>query len=346
MPESQIEAHVALLIGDAVKGLLDRVGRLRLEQAQSGVGADPRELTTAYGDLRRIRERIRRIAVGRGKVLLDLTSHEGDLAACALLWEIMDLSAQLQADDPRNRRESLRFNLQACMHWAGEFASRPVLHLIPGLHSEDLQRCPEVIKVCTQIRQKVNPTEAGRSLLQLNDTRRTTQSTHVPTATDPSQSPQSGTAPLDPADLLQLASCVASSRLRPLVTVEQRALQRAVAAADFRTATLHLSAIYEAIVVDQGLSRRDEIGVSQDPERWDLRDVIARLLGRPLRDTEASIAAYLESVHDMMRPAVQLSRPVVANRRSFERCVGFLEDLLVSLRVLPDTMSFFWAPQS
>jgi hypothetical protein len=333
MPQLTIDLHVAHVIADAVKRLLDRIGRYRLEGVEKG-GDQQRELTSVYGEIRHIRDHLRRrTEAHQGVVEVDLSTREGDLTASALLFEIAALSRHIRLGKGRRQGDQdLDVSLASAKRYAIEFASRTVDRLIPGIPTEELRHCQEVQHVLKEIRAKLDPSH--------NEILHDTAGAHWSGAPDVAAE-NADDRVLEPLELefdngeeaIQdwPIERVCNPRLRAVATAERDALRRCLAAnsgPDFRTATVHLALLYQTFVIDAGLRVAERLGLPGDPERWDFGQVLVHVIGRELADTEHSIAGYLANVHELLRPAVQLRRPFVSNMKTFGRCDAFVRKIV------------------
>jgi hypothetical protein len=308
MTQLEIEADAAVLLQDAVKGLLDLIGRFRLEHSTTG-DVDLRRLTTTYAELRRVRESVaRRLVPGATLVDIDLAPRESDLAAYALVFRIAELE-MAEPDAPQAARADLARTVELGSSLAVELATNNLIGLIPELRADHLRRSPTAMKVISAVRRRLDPAIESGVIVRDPFQRRTEDEV----ATN---------------EVLEFPEVhVEHARLRSLVAIDLAALRRSISAADFRSATLHLAAVLEGVVIDIGITRAERLALSGKPETWGLLDVIERALNRSLEDEERSTVAYLEAFPRLMRPSLQLNRPLVANRKSFIRCRDFVEEL-------------------
>ena len=124
---------------------------------------------------------------------------------------------------------------------------------------------------------------------------------------------------------------VVDPRLRALIGVDMRAYQRACAAADHRLATVMLSTILEATLVDHVLSHRAEFDVVGTPDGWDLLELLMHALGDRASPKDRSLAFHLFSARNLLRPTVQFLAPMIVTSSSFEVLREFVSHALHEL---------------
>lgn len=124
---------------------------------------------------------------------------------------------------------------------------------------------------------------------------------------------------------------VVDPRLRALIGVDMRAYQRACAAADHRLATVMLSTILEATLVDHVLSHRADFNVVGTPDGWDVLELLMHALGDRASPKDRSLAFHLFSARNLLRPTVQFMAPMIVTSSSFEVLREFVSHALHAL---------------
>lgn len=107
-------------------------------------------------------------------------------------------------------------------------------------------------------------------------------------------------------------------RLRALVGMDQKALDRATRAGDFRMVAVVLRSLLAGVVWDAALQRRREIQLKGPPDTWAMPDVIGALLGESLSHADILQVANLDRCGELMHPPAQLARPQVINRETVD----------------------------
>ena len=121
-----------------------------------------------------------------------------------------------------------------------------------------------------------------------------------------------------PVEMLVEPKLIRDPRLRALVGMDQKALDRATRAGDFRMVAVVLRSLLAGVVWDAALQRRREIKLQGTPDSWAMPDVIEALLGDSLGHADVLQVANLDRCGELMHPPAQLARPQVINRETVD----------------------------
>ena len=117
-------------------------------------------------------------------------------------------------------------------------------------------------------------------------------------------------------------------RLRSLLSLDVRAMERALAAADFRMAAVHLGSVLEGYLLDVAIPRAAELGLAGPAEGWNALDMLLRLFRDHCSPADRAMASKLFSAHRLIRPAKQLSAPCVVTAQIFQELLLFAQRVL------------------
>lgn len=126
---------------------------------------------------------------------------------------------------------------------------------------------------------------------------------------------------------------VRDPRLRTMVVLDLRALERARAAKDYRLSAVHLCSVCEGVVVDVALTKREKVKLKGTPETWRLDEVIKALLGDRFTTSDRASLFHLVACRNLIRPSVQLHNPIVVTRATLKKMIEFVQRLLIELGV-------------
>ncbi len=129
------------------------------------------------------------------------------------------------------------------------------------------------------------------------------------------------------------ARLVRDPRLRTMLVLDTRALERAHMAKDYRLSAVHLCSVFESVVVDVALARRSELSLKGTPENWKLDDVIRHVMGDKFSSGDRASFYHLVACRNLVRPSVQLQNPIVVTRATIKKMVDFVQRMLVELGV-------------
>jgi hypothetical protein len=120
-------------------------------------------------------------------------------------------------------------------------------------------------------------------------------------------------------------------RLRALVGFDLGSYERAVAANDYRIATVMMASVLEAALLDHAIPRRAELALTGTPDGWNLQDVLLRALGEQAAPKDGSLGSHLFASRRLLHPAVQLVAPTVVTVASFVILRDFVQRALHGL---------------
>jgi len=356
MATLQVKKVVAVCFLEAVKTTLDHLGVYRLELSERGATSPP-ELTRAYGDGRRLRDYLQRCVSGfNDDVALDLADADLSLlvACCRRFIEANEQRIETTKLTP-DEREWLEKKMQVLAHWAIEIAAKPLLEL-------PLKRNSRVGAKTRALSAQLNDKLFGETTAVQPTPSQRAPSTGAASSSMPSsmrgvpsfgdelfaapcepgaapqldenswgtaQAPAARTKPaVQPISRLIDVQKIVEPRLRALSTVDLHAYDRAVAAGDWRMATILAAAVLEVAVLDYALPRQEELALVGTPDTWDIQqllDVAMRDHGDP---RDQAMAAHVFAARNMLRPAVQLANPTIVTQVSFERLRDFVRRVL------------------
>jgi hypothetical protein len=353
MPQFQVKKVVAVCFLEAAKLTLDHLGAFRLELSQNGAEGPP-DLPRLYGELRRLRDYLQRCVSGYQDIVeLDLPAADTGLlvAACRRAVEGIDLRLTEQAV-PNDERQWLQKKRQVVSDWAVELAEKPLVDLplrrlmqVQGDGTRSLTtRLQNRVFGDVKDRAKIVPPGVGNTMLgnsmvlgvpsfgeqvravEPADTDPQARYGGAPTAAAGTMFgvPMALTPPAqESAPNLFDYQKLRDPRLRSLVGVDLRAYERALAANDFRIATVMLASVVEAAVLDHVIPRRAEFGLAGTPDSWNPQDLLLQALGERATPKDRSLAYHLFSARNLLRPAMQMVTPAVVTAASFDRLREF-----------------------
>lgn len=362
MSQIQVKKVVAVCFLEAVKLTLEHLGAHRLELSEKGTLA-PADLTRIYGDVRRLRDYLQRCVGGYGDQV-DLDIAPGDIAVlvacCRRSVDALELRLA-EANLPPDEREWLGKKQQVLGHWALELADKPLIELplrrltkTPGEVARmlDLHINQKIFGARQQTRLDV-PASSNSMMLglpsfgdQVHDMAPPSSESQYDFGFGPSQAapapqapPPPAAAPRGPMPAAAAAAVpplfdhqkICEPRLRALVGVDVRSYARAVAANDYRLATVMMASVLEAAVLDHVMARRADFGVTGTPEAWNVQELLSTALGDQAAPKDRSLAFHLFSSRNLLRPAVQVVTPTVVTVGSFEILRDFVQRALHGL---------------
>ena len=352
----QVQKFVAVCFLEATKLTLEHLGAHRLEQSNrvDGKGASgSADLTRLNGETRRLRDYLQRcVSAFQDHVDIDLSSTDQGLlvAICRRSIEWIDIRLKggevLVADE----RQWLQKKLQVISDWTVELGEKPLIELpLPRL----LGGVSEVSRGVTgrlhdklfgdvNQRAKIRAPRSGVShgpvIPGLTDEpiaeEQPQDAEEWPMAVkeDLGPLPQAFTsylpvspAPPPPAPGVVSPQLLRDPRLRSLVTMDLATYDRMVESKDWRLAVVMLASLLESVVIDHAITRRTELGLTGTPDTWNAQELLVRVMGDGFAPKDLSIAYHLFSARNLLRPAVQLVRPVVVTAATFERHREFVQ---------------------
>lgn len=352
MPALKVKKVVAVCFLEAVKTTLDQIGVHRLELSERGA-VSPVELTRAYADGRRLREYLQRCLTGfHDDVELDLADADRTVLVACCRHFVEASEARLEAGKlAADEADWLDKKIQVLSHWALEIASKPLLEL-------PLKRRTTLGKRTRALAAQINDKLFGASMKVLPQQRQQQEPRPNPNSTmiglpsfgqmfgapeieasdaasapcvPPTEPPSVHAPPPEqsPAGLRLLdAQKLVEPRLRALAMIDLHAFDRAVAAGDWRLATILLASVLEVAVLDHALPRQEELGLVGTPSLWNVQAVLLQALGDAAEPRDEAHAAHLLAARNMLRPAVQMEQPTIVTQVSFERLRDFVQRVL------------------
>lgn len=335
MSQLQVQKPVALSFLEAAKVALEHLGVRRLELVDHASRAAV-EMTRLYGEVRRLRDYLQRSVAGFGDAV-DLEIAAEDVvvlvACCRRAFESFDARAQedsLRADE----RQQLLQKQHMLARWILDLAQKPLLEL-------------PLRRLC------MTPSDASRALLSrlqdklygdVRDRRKILSpqamaSTVVETAGEastPAPADAAAAASGAPADAaveppLFDHNRLLDPRLRALVGLDLRSYARAVAAEDYRVATVMLGAVLEAGLIDHVMPRRHAFEMSGDPIGWNLAALLLVAIGDHAAANDKALAQRLFTAKNLLRPAIQVLTPTIVTPASFAALKEFVQRCLHAL---------------
>ncbi len=354
MPQLQVKKVVAVCFLEAAKLTLEHLGALRLELSQMGAPG-PADLPRLYGDTRRLRDYLQRCVSGhQDQVELDLADADAGLlvASCRRSVEVIDRRLIEQAVPP-DERSWLQKKLEVVGDWAVELAAKPLMELplrrLSATSSEQVRALTTRLqnKVFGDVREraKVLPPSTTNSMVQGVPTfgeevqamspRGTGEfdgvfTNHTGQLPRPVAPAPIAAAPTERQIEPQLFDHVklCDPRLRSLASVDLRSYERALAANDYRLATVLMASVLEAAVLDHVIPRRTEFGLSGTPDTWNPQELLMTALGEQATPKDRSLVYHLFAARNLLRPATQIVTPSVVTVSSFERLREFVQRAL------------------
>ena len=116
-------------------------------------------------------------------------------------------------------------------------------------------------------------------------------------------------------------------RLRSILMLDLRALDRALRANDHRMCIVHLGSVLEAACIDYALAHRRELALSGAPETWNLEVVVNSVVGE-ISSMDRALLFHLSAARNLLRPAIQLTNPMVVTAAVHSSLVQFVRRVL------------------
>ncbi|MEZ6037618.1 MAG: hypothetical protein R3F29_09065 [Planctomycetota bacterium] len=344
MPAIQVKKVVAVCFLEAAKLTLEHLAAHRLELSQRGSGAQS-DLTRIYSDIRRLRDYLQRCASGFQDIIeLDLSEADaGQLVACCRRG-VDGIEARLNdGAATADERQWLVRKRRVLADWAVELAQKPLVEL--PLKRISSQNSEELRSLTTRLQEKAYGAVAQRQ--KIVAPRGNGSASGIGTglvsfgeqllAADPdgdrrlaSVLDDEAEQPPPPAPLLDRTK-LREPRLAALVDMDQKALERALAAGDHRIATVMLGSIMEAALLDHAIPRRAELGLPGAPDAWNLPETLLKAMGEQAGPKDRALAFHLFGARSLLVPARQMVTPTVVTATSFERLHDFAERALHAL---------------
>lgn len=120
-------------------------------------------------------------------------------------------------------------------------------------------------------------------------------------------------------------------RVRSMLHLDLRAFDRALRGNDHRMCVVHLGSILEAACIDYALAHRRELALSGAPESWNLEVVVGSVLGGEISSMDRALLFHLNAARNLLRPAIQLSNPMVVTAGTQAELMNFVRRVLTLL---------------
>lgn len=360
MDSLKVKKIVAVCFLEAAKMALDHLGAYRMEQDSRGVQGSA-DLPRLYGDVRRLRDYLQAcVSTHEEEVELDLGPDDCALlvASCRRLVASIDL--RLPRTAPGKERKFLERKQQVISDWTVELAQKPLVELpMPSL-SPKRESAAWALK--NRLQDKLYPA-ADQSILVGGGSRpmperaRSTAAAGVPSPIDP-MDPHLGAgmamgekadragAPTRAGVLVDPAT-MREPRLRALIAMDLRSLAFAEENGDYRIATVMLTSILEAAIIDYAVQRTSELGLVSTPDTWCPQEILVHGIGDSITPDDRGFAYNLFFARNMLKPAHQIVTPTVATSASVQRTREFVARMLYQLgyRHAPTPAPSSWARQ-
>ena len=120
-------------------------------------------------------------------------------------------------------------------------------------------------------------------------------------------------------------------RVRAILMLELRAYERAFRANDHRLCVVHLGSVLEASCIDYALTHRRDLALNGAPETWNLEVVVRRVLGEDISSMDRALLFHLNAARNLLRPAIQLSNPMVVTAATQSELTQFVRRVLTAM---------------
>ncbi len=127
--------------------------------------------------------------------------------------------------------------------------------------------------------------------------------------------------------LLEVSS-IRDPRLRAMMALDLRALERAIGANDYRLAAVHLTSVLEGAIIDHAIPRTLDLGLSGMPDTWNPQDVLLRIFGDNCQPRDRAAAYHVFAARSLIHPALQLKSPIVVTGLAFKKHLEFVAQSL------------------
>jgi hypothetical protein len=120
-------------------------------------------------------------------------------------------------------------------------------------------------------------------------------------------------------------------RVRGLMLLDLRGYERALRANDHRMCVVHLGSVLEASCIDYALAHRRDLALNGAPETWNLEVVVRRVLGEDISSMDRALLFHLAAARNLLRPAIQLSNPMVVTAATQAELTQFVRRVLTAM---------------
>ncbi len=366
MTSREISKVVAVQSLESVKEVMSHLQRWSVSLEERSLDRPP-QLSSYYSQVRRLKDYLERaMAAYSDPIKLEASEEDENLLVACCIHSVRGLAVQLLVTKnmPQKDQDWLQGKKQSLADLAIECATQPVKEIPSPGHGQVYNE--EVAKLLRSIQAKLSgekvtasqPThqiektaslpqedwqggwEGKRNLLPGAEAEpqakqapvgRFTAAEFGRTASIVTEQPVHQ-APVQPIATLQLNTrMISDPRLRSMVGMDIRSLDRAMAGRDHRMAAVHLASIFEAVLVDAGLARRAELGLKGTPETWAMDVVAKALLGESYSSIDRGSMFHLLGCRNLLRPSIQLFNPLVVTAPTIAKMVAFMHAVLREL---------------
>jgi hypothetical protein len=340
MVRCQVKKVVAVCFLESAKSAMEQLGQYRMQMAQKAFDV-PRDLTSMYGELRRLRDYLQRcVASYPDAVELDFTPNDQNLlvACCRRSVELLDHRLENGKSLSGQEHEWLVRKLKVLSDWAVEFAQKPLVELpLPRFGSTTTGARALTTRINAKLYNSTGMPgfHSGADLAQLPHSGVERASTGFQSereqslpeddsATPAPESPDDGAGTEGNGALRFDVRQIRDPRLRSLMVLDLRAYDRAVQASDHRLAAVHLSSILEGAVLDHAMPRRVELALTGGPDSWNPQEILLRILGEHCTPKDRGFIYHVFTARNLIRPTSQLVSPTVVTPSSLQKLTEFV----------------------
>lgn len=344
----QVKKVVAVCFLEAAKMTLEQLAAYRLELSQKGINGSA-DLPRIYGETRRLRDYLQRcVSAFQDQVEIDLSKSDQALltACCRRSVEATDMRLGGDMVLPPDEREWLQKKRQVVGDWTVEMAEKPLLDLpIPRLNPVQSEAMRALqMRITTKLfgdvhqRAKIRPPNTMAAASATAGVRSIADELAAQPPDELSVTPNGflGNSLIQTSVTPELPQLVDvqkmhDPRLRSLAGLDLRSYERALAADDYRMATVLLGTLVEAAIIDHALPRKSELGLAGTPDTWNPQELLVKVMGDALGPQDRALSYHLFAARNMLRPAVQILSPTVVTATSFDRLTEFAQRALHQL---------------
>ena len=126
------------------------------------------------------------------------------------------------------------------------------------------------------------------------------------------------------------ATMVKDPRLRAMLQVDLKGLGLALQAGKPRLASVLISSVFEALVLDVAMKNRGDLSLQGTPDTWNLQGVVTNLMGGRIAGPDRNTLFHIFSCKNLIRPSVQLNNPIVSTKDSVEKMLEFVQKFVIA----------------
>lgn len=349
MPPVQVKKVVVVCFLEATKMSLEHLASYRLELSQRSSSPTSPDLARQYGEMRRLRDYLQRCASAYQEVAeLDLSpTDQGMLVAiCRRAIDAIDFRLAGEQVVAEDERQWLSKKRQVLTDWAVELAEKPLVELpMPRVSPTQSEGSRALL---ARLQQKLFGDVAKRAKIRAPTSGINSVTSGVPSFAEELANvvpvdddgpmvpyvPRSGfgiPSQTDEPPPLVDSTRFRDPRLRAMVVMDLAALSRARIAKDYRIASVVLSSLLEAAVLDHAIPRRSELGLNGTPDTWSIQDLVVQLMGEAFTPKDRALSYHLFGARNLLRPSLQIVTPTVVTFASLEKLTDFVQRALHSM---------------